>query len=114
MIISIDFDGTLVEHAFPKIGKPIPHAVEVVKELKAEGHRLILWTFRHGRTLEEAIRYCRQNGLEFYAYNANEPNEVFEEGMPRLIRADVYIDDRNLGGLHDWLEVKKLIEKHKV
>ncbi len=113
MIISVDFDGTIVEHAFPKIGKAIPHAIEVLKELQADGYRLILWTYRHGRTLDDAKSYCKENGLDFYAYNANEPGEVFANGMSRLIEADVYIDDRNIGGLYNWTEVKELIEKHK-
>jgi hypothetical protein len=112
MIISVDFDGTIVQHEYPKIGKPIPFAIETLKDLQAEGHRLILWTFRHGRTLEAAVRYCEQQGLSFYAVNANEPGEEYSESMPRLVKADVYIDDRNLGGLYDWQEVKTLLKKH--
>ena len=107
MRIAVDFDGTIVEHEYPKIGKPIPGAIEVLKELKAAGHHLILWTYRYGDTLQLAIDYCEENGLGFYAYNANEPDEDWSEGMARLIKADVYIDDRNIGGLPDWQDVRK-------
>jgi Predicted hydrolases of the HAD superfamily len=107
MRIAVDFDGTVVTHEYPKIGKPIPQAIEVLKELHQAGHTLILWTYRYGDTLQEAIDYCEENGLQFYAYNANEPNEKWVEGKSRLIEADTYIDDRNLGGLRNWTEVRE-------
>ena len=45
MDIVIDFDGTVVTHDFPKVGNDIG-AVPVLKELIANGHRLILFTMR--------------------------------------------------------------------
>ena len=44
MIIAVDFDGTIVEHKYPKIGKELPFAIETLLDLKADGHQLILWT----------------------------------------------------------------------
>ena len=103
MILAIDFDGTIVKHRYPKIGDEIPFSIETCKALQAEGHRLILWTFRAGDKLTEAVDFCKKRGLEFYAINASYPEEVFEEGITsRKIMADVYIDDRNFGGLPDW------------
>ncbi len=107
MRIAVDFDGTIVEHEYPKIGKAIPGAIDVLKELKAAGHDLILWTYRYGNTLQEAVDYCEEQGLTFYAVNANEPDEEWKEGMARLIKADVFIDDRNVGGLPDWNSVRE-------
>ena len=107
MIIAIDFDGTLVEHSYPKIGKEIPHAFETVEALKAKGHRLILWTYRSGNLLQEAVDYCEEKGIIFDAVNANFRDEKLTDHNQRLIKADVYIDDRNVGGLSDWLEVKQ-------
>jgi len=101
MIIAIDFDGTIVEHAYPKIGKPIPFAIETLRMLHDDGHRLILWTVREGKLLQEAIDYCEQNGICFFAVNANYPEEK-RETSPRKLVADLFIDDRNLGGLPDW------------
>ena len=75
MIIAVDFDGTIVEHRYPSIGREIPFAIETLKKLAKEGHRLILWTVREGRLLEEAVLFCRERGLEFYAVNRDYPEE---------------------------------------
>lgn len=105
MIIAIDFDGTLVEQKYPKLGKEIPFAIETLKMLQAKGHRLILWTYRAGKELDDAVEYCRSKGVEFYAINKNYPEEVFDDSISRKIKADMYIDDMNFGGLPDWGEI---------
>ena len=106
MIIAVDFDGTIVEHRYPAIGKERPGAIDTLKRLVKEGNRLILWTVREGELLEEAVQYCRSRGLEFYAINSNVPqSELFLSSTKTVagkVSADVYIDDRNLGGLPDW------------
>ncbi|MBK9283306.1 MAG: hydrolase [Sphingobacteriaceae bacterium] len=104
-IIAVDFDGTVVEHKYPAIGKEMLFAFATLKELQKKGHRLILWTYRAGKTLDEAVEYCKQNGVEFYAVNKNYPEEVLDENISRKIIADIYIDDRNVGGFLGWSEV---------
>ena len=42
MVIAVDFDGTIVEHKYPHIGKEIPFAISTLKRLQAEHHQLIL------------------------------------------------------------------------
>lgn len=69
--IAVDFDGTIVDDAYPAIGKPKIFAFETLKRLQAEGFRLILWTYRHGKTLDEAVEFCSKNGIEFYAVNSS-------------------------------------------
>ena len=101
-IIAIDFDGTIVEDAFPKIGKPILFAFETMLKLQEKGHRLILWTYRSGRKLQEAVDFCKENGIEFYAVNKSYPEEVLDNSISRKIHADIFIDDRNFGELPDW------------
>ena len=105
MIIAVDFDGTIVEHKYPKIGKPLPFAFETLKMLIDAGHRLILWTVREGKELEEAVEFCRKNGVEFYAVNSNYPDKEVSGSQPRKIVADIYIDDRNFGGFPGWGEI---------
>jgi len=108
MIIAVDFDGTIVEHDYPKIGKPIPFALDVLKKLqKEERHTLILWTVREGDLLQEAVDYCAKNGVDFYAANKNYPEE--EGDTPRKLMADIFIDDKNIGGLPDWGIIYKAI-----
>ena len=108
--LAIDFDGTIVEDAYPSIGKPKIFAFETLKKLQSEGYRLILWTYRHGKALEEAVEFCRKNGIEFYAVNSSFEGEIFDdETQSRKIDADLFIDDRNLGGFPGWGEIYKII-----
>ncbi len=110
MIIAVDFDGTVVEDAYPKIGKEQLFAFDTLKALHKDRHKLILWTCRRGRSLEEAVAFCKDNGMEFYAVNSNYPGEVLDpEDSPKIV-ADIYIDDRNLGGFPGWSEVWKQLK----
>lgn len=109
LTIAIDFDGTLVENAYPKIGKPVLFAFETLKQLEEKGHRLILWTYRHGSELEEAINFCKARNITFYAVNKSFPEEEFDDTQSRKILADIYIDDRNIGGLMEWGEIYRLL-----
>ncbi len=114
MTIAVDFDGTIVTHAYPKIGRPIPFAIDTLKRLQDEDHhQLILWTVREGDLLQEAVEYCRNKGLEFYAVNSNYPEEQPEHNAPRKITADLWIDDRNLGGLPDWGTIYQMIHENR-
>lgn len=112
MIIAVDFDGTIVEHRYPAIGREIPFAIETLKRLANEHHRLILWSVREGALLEEAVRYCSDRGLKFYAVNSNYPEENrLHENFSRKLKADLFIDDRNLGGLPDWGVIYRMIHE---
>ena len=111
MIIAVDFDGTIVEHRYPHIGKELPFAIETLRKLAEEGHRLILWTVREGQCLTDAVEFCRSRGLEFYAVNRDYPEEERENNkrFSRKIKADLWIDERNLGGLPDWGTIYEMI-----
>ena len=103
MIIAVDFDGTIVRHRYPKIGEELPFATETLRMLIREGHRLFLWTVREGKLLDEAIEWCRDRGVEFYAINRDFPEEdATGSGFSRKLKADLFIDDRSFGGLPDW------------
>jgi hypothetical protein len=112
--IAVDFDGTIVEHEYPKIGKEKLFAFRTLKELEKQGARLILWTFRTGKELDEAVEYCRQNGIEFYAVNKNYPEEIPDETVSRKIDADLYLDDKNLGGFPGWSEVWQMLNPYEL
>ena len=111
MIIAVDFDGTIVEHRYPAIGKEKLFAFDTLKALQKQGHQLILWTFRSGKELDEAVDFCRKHGVEFYAVNKSYPEEEFTPAISRKINADLFIDDRNLGGFIGWGEVWHMINK---
>jgi len=102
MIIAVDFDGTIVKHKYPEIGDEIPFAIQTLRLIQTElRHIIILWTVREGDLLDEAVDFCRARGLEFYAINQNHPESGMTD-MPRKLMADMYIDDRNFGGMPDW------------
>jgi len=107
--IAVDFDGTIVDHEYPAIGKEKLFAFETLKQIQKQGHLLVLWTFRAGKTLNEAVEYCRENGIEFYAVNKNYPEEVYDESISRKINADIYIDDKNVGGFPGWTNIWNMI-----
>ncbi|MEQ3663013.1 hydrolase [Olleya sp.] len=109
LIIAVDFDGTIVEDAYPGIGQERLFAFETLKRLQADGHRLILWTYRHGKKLDEAVAYCEENGITFYAVNQSFPEEIFNNEVSRKIHADLFIDDRNIGGILGWGEIYQML-----
>ena len=116
MIIAVDFDGTIVEHEFPEIGKEKEGAFATLLKLKKAGHKLILWTCRNDndtalngrKVLTEAVDFCAANGLVFDAVNDNIEGIGFYP-YPKMF-ADVYIDDRamwNCGFHVDWNMVSR-------
>lgn len=118
MIIAIDFDGTIVEHAYPRIGEPLPDAFEVLKELKEAGYKLILWTCREDdghkidrQFLTEAVNFCREKGLEFDAVNETLKDCDFrsEKGLKRKPYCHYYIDDAIIGGFPGWAAIRRVL-----
>lgn len=112
LTIAVDFDGTLVTNKYPDIGEPLQGftfnrtLIEEMKLLRTHGHKVILWTCRNAKALEDAVSFCKEHGLEFDAINDDlEENKVgWEEslewwrksGKARKIYADIYLDDRAL------------------
>lgn len=94
-IYAVDFDGTLAETRFPEIIAPCKKTIAAVKLLKAQGHKIILWTSRAGADLENAVEWCKGKGLVFDSVNEPLPEQIARWGNDnRKIFADVYIDDR--------------------
>lgn len=96
MIAAIDFDGTLVEHRFPRIGEDLGAALWL-KKLLDMGVRLILLTMRDGDELQEAVSYMRKQGVWFWGHNENPEQEDFDWTNSRKVYAHVYVDDCGLG-----------------
>ena len=96
-IIAVDFDGTLCENKWPDIGEPNYKVIEYVKYEKSQGAKIILWTCRTGSKLINAIKFCKENGIELDAVNENLPEmiELFGEDT-RKIFADEYIEDKSV------------------
>ena len=105
MRIAVDFDGTIVENQYPAIGVEKPYAIKVLKRLAAEGDEIILWTARSGPLLQDAVDWCEKQGMKFFAVNSNyhmclDHQNGFKGS--RKIHADIFIDDRIIGGFPGW------------
>ncbi len=115
MTIAVDFDGTIVEHKYPAIGKEIPFATASLRQLIKDGHKLILWSVREGKLLEEAVKWCEERGVRFYAVNSDLDDDAHDRqgvaNFSRKIKADLFIDDRNVGGLPDWGTIYQMVSK---
>ena len=113
MTIAVDFDGTIVENKYPEIGKELPFAIHTLQVLQEEGNRLILFTSREGELLDEAVAFCHERGLDFYSINSNNPPDALFPRYTAKVIADVYIDDRNLGGIPDWNTIYEMIGQQR-
>lgn len=112
--IAVDFDGTIVEDRYPDIGPEKTFATDTLRMLQQEHHQLILWTVREGRLLEKAVEWCHERGVDFWAVNSDYPEEKpSDRNFTRKIKADYFIDDRNIGGLLDWGQIYAIIHQHK-
>ena len=119
MTIAIDFDGTVVEHRYPAIGKERPFATATLRQLIADGHKLIHWTVREGDLLQEAVDWCRERGVRFHAINGffdEDINDAATEkeknpSFSRKLKVDYFVDDRNVGGLPDWGAIYQIISR---
>ena len=95
LIIAVDFDGTIVTHMYPEIGKDVPNALRVLKHLQDQGTKLILWTMRSGEELAQAVAYCESKGITLWGINQN-PDQSSWSDSPKAY-APIYIDDAALG-----------------
>ena len=116
MIIAVDFDGTIVEDKYPKIGKLRKNAIEVFRKLQEEGHYIILWTCRDGSELEEAVLFLKENGFVPDKINDHSDRmiELYPNSKSKKVYADIYIDDRNFSSycndmFLDWKFIYKAI-----
>ena len=110
--IAVDFDGTLCENAWPKIGEPNTELIGQLIEEQKNGAVIILWTCRARRMLKDAVSWAEKQGLVFDYVNRNVPERIRAfKNDSRKISADVYVDDRaaafsfgerlNLGGVNN-------------
>lgn len=114
-IIAMDYDTTLFAGSFPELGEPIKEVIDKVKEFQATGLvEVALWTCREGKSLEEAVQRCKEQGLEFDAINENTPYELdYMERQKakgntfatRKIYADIYVDDKAPGSIDFFLKI---------
>lgn len=110
LVVAVDFDGTIVDHAFPKIGVMKKGAREALQTLKLQGHTIIIWTCRTlPQHIAEAKRWLDEYNIPYDYFNENAPEAPYP-CRPKIY-ADVYIDDRNLCGFIEWWAVPGLVAR---
>lgn len=117
MFIAVDFDDTIVKNVYPNIGDPLPYALDTLRELIRNGHRIILWTMRSGYNLTEAVKFLEKNGIKIYSANCHKTQWKWTSS-PKVY-ADYFIDDRNIGtklinGAVDWLYIREQLKEKKL
>lgn len=117
-IYAVDFDNTLAVTRFPEIVEPKAKVVAAVKMLKANGHKVILWTSRAGKNLEAAVEWCQEQGIVFDAVNEPLPEQMDRWGNDtRKVYADFYIDDKamTVEAMESIMDqVVDIVEKYKL
>jgi len=115
MIISVDFDGTITKSAntYPHCGEIADDCVEVIKCLYCKGHKLILNTCRIDESYQDALMFLAAHDILQYFYKLNEncPELIkYFNGDCRKISADLYLDDKNIGGFPGWKRVLNYVD----
>lgn len=112
--LSIDYDDTIVFQDYPNAGIIKPKAKEVINRLYDEGHKIMIWTCRSHEALETAKEYLKECGVKYHVINENHPDLIERwQHDTRKMSADIYIDDKQLGGIpDDWELIYQLIYKH--
>jgi hypothetical protein len=113
-VLAIDFDGTIFESDYPKIGMMRPDAKKIINELYWEGFGIVINTCREGLALADAIRHLQDAGIKYHYINSNFPHLIHKyQADTRKISADIYIDDKCLTGLPPWKNIYTLVMEMK-
>lgn len=117
MTIIIDFDDTVaVNDQFPLVGEEVPGAIDMLKELNAAKHQLILFTMRDKAKLALAVDWLMQKGVVLYGIQRN-PTQDTWTSSPKAY-AEIHIDDAGIGTplikykgrmVVDWKAVRELL-----
>lgn len=112
LLIAVDFDDTIAQNTcYPEVGPPVKGAIEGLNELVKAGHRIQIWTCRHSLALDNAKNWLDLHGVPHERINENCPVLIEQWGETRKMSADVYIDDKNLGGLPIWGDIPNAVQR---
>ena len=111
MVIAIDYDGVINACPYPEVGILVPGAFEGMHRLHEEGHTLILWTCREGTDQTRAINDLLSRGIHIDGVNCNARANIEQYSSDcRKVHADLYVDDRQVGGFPGWEEVLRWVD----
>ncbi|MEI8086944.1 MAG: hypothetical protein WCG93_12090 [Paludibacter sp.] len=114
MILAVDFDGTIHTGNWPNIGEPRPNSIESLRQLKKDGHFIIIWTCREGKPQTDMVNWLLKNNIPFDQVNEHKPGITELYGYPaRKVYAHLYIDDKQIGGLPHWNDIYNYIKSQE-
>ena len=119
MTVVLDFDGTVVEHAYPMVGKELPHCIETLKRWQEKyGVTYILCTMRPTPLLKDAVEWFQNHDIKLFGIQKHPTQEEWTDSTKTHGRW--MIDDRNVGqplaldsrGIPcvDWLKTAEIFE----
>lgn len=95
LIICIDFDGTMVEHDYPRLGGELKGSFYYMRKFIEHGAKIILFTMRSGPELKEAVDWIEGRGITLHGVNANPTQKEWTQS-PKAY-GQLYIDDAAFG-----------------
>ena len=96
-MIAVDVGGTLCASRSSLIGEPKRDVIARLKAEQAAGAKVILWTCRTGKLLQDAVGFCEALGIHPDAINENLPERIAAYGGDsRKVSADEYWDDKSV------------------
>lgn len=114
MVVAVDFDGTLHNGKWPGIGEPIEGAITTMQEMQELGVYIVIWTCRSGDLQTQMVNWLLENHIPFDRVNDNRPSSIeYFQNNSRKIHADLYIDDRQVGGLPAWSDIYNHVREAK-
>ncbi len=109
-VIAVDFDLTICDSDYPTCGPAIKGAKKYINKLYDEGFAIIINTCRTQEAEGAATRWLNDHGIKYDYLNCNAPWRIESFGMDcRKISADVYVDDKQVGGLPPWKKIYRFI-----
>ena len=117
--IALDFDGTVVEHDYPYIGKENGNCSEILKRwVKEYNVEIILDTMRGGKMLQDALKWFNDREVPIFSVGKHPIQESWTDSTKAY--ALFSIDDRNVGCpvkydgkkryMVDWEKVCEILE----
>jgi guanylate kinase len=112
LVISIDFDQTIVSDVYPKVGRLMYGAKETIQHWHQKGHEIVINTCREGEHLRDVIDFLRENDIPYDAVNRNAQSRLLKYGIDsRKVSCDVQLDDKNLGGFLGWKKAADIVSE---
>jgi len=115
LTIAVDFDATIASYdgfqGKGNFGAPVQNAKWALDLIKNEwGHTIIINTCR--LEIDEIAAYLNEHEIPFDHINFN-PENIKYDLHPAKVRADIYIDDKNVAFRGDWREAISNVAKFR-